>query len=392
MPEKDSVAGLQAESAGENKPGYFGKLFSIGRRGWLIVGITVFVTLGVLGAGLKYLEDDAKRQMASGQLNNADPKDQSLLNRINPFLPAPTPAPTPQLSKEYIYAGGKMLAVEDVNANAAPPADLAVWRPNNDPNNPTGTWYVMGGTGSQQTSVQWGANTDQPATGDFDGDGKTDFSVFRPSTGYWYVQKSSDNALFAYQFGMNGDVIAQADYDGDGRTDVAVFRSGNWYILRSSDNGFTAVAYGYGTDKPAPADYDGDGKADIGVWRGSDKTFYAIKSSNGSTVGVQVGLTSSDVPVSADYDGDGKADFAVKSGNSWLILNSSNNQPQTIVWQQSTDKAVHNDYDGDGKVDIAVWHEATPATWYIRKSSDGTTRTEQWGMIGDIPVPAFYRR
>src|SRR2546430_1867269 len=36
-----------------------------------------------------------------------------------------TTTPTPQLSKEYIYAGSRLLAVEDANANAAPPTDLA---------------------------------------------------------------------------------------------------------------------------------------------------------------------------------------------------------------------------------------------------------------------------
>jgi hypothetical protein len=388
LPEVIAAKKSRTISEEANKPGRIGKLFSGGKRGWLIVGIIALVALGALGAGLKYLEDDARRQSADGSLKNADPTEQTLLNRINPFISPPPPLPTPQLSKEYIYAGGKMLAVEDVNANAAPPADLAVWRPDG---NGTGTWYVQGSQGSQQTSVQWGSSSDQPAPGDFDGDGKTDFSVFRPSTGYWYVQKSSDNALLSYLFGMNGDKIAQADYDGDGRTDVAVVRGNNWYINRSSDGGFTGVAFGLGTDTPAAADYDGDGKADIAVWRSSDKTFYILKSSDGSPASAQVGLTSADQPVSADYDGDGKADYAVKSGSSWLILNSSNNQPQTIVWQTATDKAVPNDYDGDGKVDIAVWRESN-GTWYIRKSSDGTTRTEAWGMADDIPVPAFYRR
>ena len=38
----------------------------------------------------------------------------------------PLPTSTLQLSKEYIYAGSRMLAVEDANASASPPYDLAV--------------------------------------------------------------------------------------------------------------------------------------------------------------------------------------------------------------------------------------------------------------------------
>ena len=42
------------------------------------------------------------------------------------------------------------------------------------------------------------------ATGDYDGDGKADISVFRPSTGQWFQQRST-SGFFATQFGQNGD-------------------------------------------------------------------------------------------------------------------------------------------------------------------------------------------
>ncbi|MFN0139498.1 MAG: FG-GAP repeat domain-containing protein [Pyrinomonadaceae bacterium] len=320
---------------------------------------------------------------------NAD----TLVRSQGEALSNPLPSGTPQLSKEYIYAGSRLLAVEDANANAAPPADLAVWRPS------SGTFYVLGGPGSQQTFYQWGTNGDVPVPGDFDGDGKTDFSVFRPSTGVWWVTKSSDNTYYSYQFGVGTDIPAQADYDGDGRTDIAVWRpsTGLWYIVQSGSGGVQYATYGTNGDIPAPADYDGDGRADIGVFRDSEHKFYSINSSNSQSVSSSfansVTLPTSSTPVSGDYDGDGKADYAVRNGNNWIIRNSSNpTTPVPIAWEQSTDKAVQNDYDGDGKVDIAVWRDAN-GNWYIRKSaSNGQLRQEAWGMSGDIPVPAFYRR
>ncbi|MGB7201020.1 MAG: VCBS repeat-containing protein [Pyrinomonadaceae bacterium] len=305
------------------------------------------------------------------------------------------PSGTPQLSKEYIYAGSRLLAVEDANANAAPPADLAVWRPS------TGTWWVMGGAGSQAVTQGWGMNGDIPAQGDFDGDGKTDFSVFRPTptSGTWWILKSSDSTYYSVSFGIGSDNLAQADYDGDGRTDVAVWRAsdGVWYIIQSSTGGVQYAAYGMNGDKPAPADYDGDGRADIAVWRGSNNTFYSVNSSNNASAGFTFTQSGTE-PVSADYDGDGRADYAIRSGNNWIIRNSANSQLETLNWQLASDIAVQNDYDGDGKVDIAVWRPTndpagTLGNWFIRQSaSNNSLRQVQWGISGDIPVPAFYRR
>jgi hypothetical protein len=366
------------------------------------LAVCLFLVVGVFGAGLKYLEDSARQQKLNAK-NSSNKENASLLNSVNPFLPDPTPTPTPQLSKEYIYAGSRMLAVEDKNASAVPPSDLAVWRPS------TGYWYVLGGQ-----SVQWGATlnnvADIPVPGDYDGDGKTDFSVFRASAGAWYIVRSSDSSNFSYSFGQTGDKEAPADFDGDGKTDAAIYRkdtptNGNasWYIQRSSDSGLTSQSFGVNTDKPTPADFDGDGKADVAVWRSATAAaFYILRSSDQTYQTIAWGTTG-DKPVVGDYDGDGKADAAVRNGNDWVIKQSSNSATVTVTWKLSTDKEVQNDYDGDGKTDIAVWREAESTQgagdsgyWFIRQSSligqTNELRQVQWGSVGDTPVPAFYRR
>ncbi|MGC2236077.1 MAG: VCBS repeat-containing protein [Pyrinomonadaceae bacterium] len=368
---------------------------------WWMIVVIAFLSIGALGAGLKYLDEDAKREIArradnQGKINFVE--EPSLLSKINPFVPAPLPNPTPQLSKEYIYAGSRVLAAQDANANAAPPADLAYWRPS------TGYWVVMGPSGLTQASQGWGTNGDIPVPGDFDGDGKTDFSIFRPSGNSWWLLRSSDTTYTVYNFGATGDIPAPADYDGDGKTDIALFTpsSGVWYIFQSASSSMITPSIGtvVSGDKPAPADFDGDGRADIGVWRDSTYTFYSKNIGSGQTQSTSLGILG--VPAPGDYDGDGKADAAVwsPSNATWYYKKSSDGT--TIISYQlgvGTDLPVQNDYDGDGKMDMAVWRAVNTATkgsnvgkWLIYQSSNSTIRQESWGTTGDIPVPAFYRR
>lgn len=352
---------------------------------WLIV-ILLFLSIGILGAGLKYLEESAREEIAKQKQNPLAKQKASLVSRINPYTPPPTP--TPQHSKDYIYTGPKLVAVEDHEANAIPPGDLAVWRPSE------GYWYCMGGAESQSFTAAWGTSGDTPVQGDYDGDGKTDLAIFRPTTNMWWIYPSGGESYYTISIGSSGGTPAPADYDGDGKTDPAIFNSGTWSIFLSQTQSTQSISFGTSGDVTASADYDNDGRADIAVWRsGSSATFYVLKSSNGQTITQSLGTTG-DAPVPGDYDGDAKADFAVRHGNDWVIRQSSDSTTNTITWYLSTDTAVQNDYDGDGKTDIAVWRPSGKGTgnWRIRNSHDASTRTDSWGIAGDTPVPALYRR
>jgi uncharacterized repeat protein (TIGR03803 family) len=273
-------------------------------------------------------------------------------------------------------------------------ADITVYRPS------SGGWYVLRSSTGYTTygTYMWGLPADVPVRGDFDGDGKEDIAVYRPSNGGWYIlQSSTDYTTYvSYLWGLPGDVPVPGDYDGDGKTDIAVDRpsNGTWYILQSSTGytTYTAHAWGIGGDMPVPADYDGDGKTDIAAYRPSTGTWYILPSSTNDTTYVSyVWGLAGDVPVQADYDGDGKVDPAVyrPSNGGWYFLRSSTSYTTygSYLWGLTGDMPVVGDFDGDGKADVAVYRPSNGG-WYILQSSTNYTTyvSYLWGLGGDVPL------
>ena len=115
--------------------------------------------------------------------------------------------------------------------------------------------------------------TPQVVNYDFDGDGKSDPAIYRPTEGEWWYLRSSDDGNSAVQFGTTGDFPVAADFTGDGITDVTFFRrsTGEWFVLRSEDNSFYSFPFGNSQDIGMVGDFDGDGKADPTVYRGANK-------------------------------------------------------------------------------------------------------------------------
>lgn len=220
---------------------------------------------------------------------------------------------------------------------------------------------------------------------DFDGDGRTDVSVYRPTDGTWYIHKSGDNTFTSVQFGIATDRMAPGDYDGDGKTDIGLYRDGTWYLWKSRD-GISGLIFGLPGDIPQPGDYDGDAIDDVAVYRPSDGIWY-IQQSRDGFIARAFGIAT-DRPVAADYDGDGKTDSAIYRDGTWWILKSTGG---TLVTQfgSAEDKPVVGDYDGDGKADTAVWRPST-GVWYHLRSSDGGDRGLLFGIATDIPSPGDY--
>jgi cytochrome c peroxidase len=269
-----------------------------------------------------------------------------------------------------------------------------------------GRWYVVDPAAANGFSVSqafrftvFGAGTSASkgaAHVDFDGDGRTDISIFRPSPGQWWINSSSTGSTTGLDFGASTDRIVPADYTGDGKTDVAVFRpsTGEWFVLRSEDSSFYAFPFGGAGDVPLPADYDGDGKADPTVFRPSGGHWYSLLSGNNGEVSIRQFGSTGDVPVTGDYDGDGRFDIGVfrpvgtGGGAEWWIERSSEGL-FAVQFGLSTDKPVAQDYTGDGRTDVAFWRPET-GTWYVLRSEDVSYYAFPFGEAGDIPAPGDY--
>jgi len=227
---------------------------------------------------------------------------------------------------------------------------------------------------------------------DFDGDTRTDISIFRPSNGGWWYLKSSDGGNAALLFGGSADKLVPGDYTGDGKTDIAIFRpaSGEWFVLRSEDNSFYAFPFGSSSDIPAVGDFDGDGKSDPGVYRPSAQAWYIMQSAGAGTRIEQFG-SAGDVPVASDYDGDGKSDVAIyrPSNGQWWIRRSGDNSVIAFQFGTSSDKLVPGDYTGDGKTDAAFFRPST-GQWFILRSEDYSFYGVPFGTDGDSPAPGDY--
>lgn len=267
-------------------------------------------------------------------------------------------------------------------------SDLSVFRPSDAPDQPD--FLVLGSSNSASIRGFWGSVGDIPVNADFDGDGRTDLAVFRPSSRVWFVLESGSGFVRVLNFGLSDDQLIPADFDGDGKADIAVFRpsDGNWYITGSSDSQVRIKHFGLSGDLPVPADFDGDGKEDLAVYRPSEGNWY-IENSGSATVRIEKFGLAGDRPDPGDFDGDGKSDLCVfrPSDRVWYQLKSSAGFYAT-QFGLSDDVPLAADFDGDGVRDIAVFRPST-AVWYYLGSTIGF-RSQLFGQPGDTAVPGIF--
>lgn len=263
--------------------------------------------------------------------------------------------------------------------------DHIIYRPSN------GSYFSRYSNGAQSI-FPWGNSTFFPFRGDFDGDGIVDAGLMTVLGGfYYYYVNLSKGGLLATSWGLSGDYVVIGDYNGDGRDQIAVWRpsDGNWYILDENLSP-SVIQWGLPGDIPVPGDFNGDGTTDPAVWRPSTGTWWlrnGTSTSDTEPVGQQWGLPG-DIPVHGWYGNDKKAKFVVwrPSDGTWYV-----NDPSAGItmqqWGLPGDIPLSTDHNGDGTTDFTIYRNGV---WY-HNHRNGQTNAVGWGIPGDrLPLKVFF--
>ena len=229
-------------------------------------------------------------------------------------------------------------------------------------------WYVHGVTPASGLIFGSGS-TDIPLLGDFNGDGKTDLAVYRPSTapvvrpgrlrrpaasgsgrptstspprpttsaparrtspssGRRPASGSSPGRAAPRGPGKPGDIPVPGDYDGTGKAADRRLPTGHRGPVvhpRTRAGPSRRIAFGGANDIPVPADYDGTGQPEIAVYRPGTGQWFIAGHAQPDPV-----RRPRDIPVPADYDGIGEAEIAVYRPSTGQLFIDGHAQPITF--------------------------------------------------------------
>ncbi len=269
-------------------------------------------------------------------------------------------------------------------------------------------WYVALSNGNTfDAPTLWLCNSCSPGGltynrgmqkfGDFNGDGRTDYMF---NYNGWYVALSKGDAfetpkLWLCQtcspggYTYNGDFEYTGDFNGDGKTDY-MFNYNGWYVALSKGDTFEAPTLWlcnscspggltYNRGKQMFGDFNSDGKTDymfnyngwhVALSKGD--TFETPKLWLCQTCSPGGYTYNGDFEYTGDFNGDGKTDYMFNYNGWYVALSKGDTFEAPTLWlcnscspggyTYNREHQMFGDYNGDGKTDYMFnssgWHVA----------------------------------
>ncbi|WP_216322192.1 M12 family metallopeptidase [Deinococcus aestuarii] len=242
-----------------------------------------------------------------------------------------------------------------------------------------GMWRNFGGSDHQAEHL---------ATGDFNGDGRTDLFTVDTSRCLWFVALSQGTVAAPWATLNSGvcqglDRLVLGDFDGDRRTDVFIAAAGTWYLSRGGAEGWTE----WNTSRVDPwqlsfGDFDGDGRTD--VFHATGKVWNV--SSGGSSGWQRLNASAVKAPnlVFRDFDGDGRTDVFRTTNGTWWMSSGG-----TGLWEELNTSSVplralrFGEFNGDRMTD--VYRLNPQGGWLVSYGGTGP-----WSPLPDsLRLPPF---
>jgi len=242
-------------------------------------------------------------------------------------------------------------------------------------------------------------NSYSVASGDLDGDGKTDLAAVNFNQNELSVWKGNGDGSFLptprYLLGGKGPSgLLIADLNGDGLNDLTTVNQLSHDVSVWLGNGTINLGLpqvypsGYAPTDIRLGDFDGDGKVEAilpnwggySIVRGTSPTDFSLNSNYGLAGGDEV----SGLAV-ADFNQDGYSDFALVNATKNRIeirLGSAGSaiaHAQISLGVSLTDIAI-GDFNGDGKPDIAVANGSGHELIVLTDAGDGTYNGQNYSL------------
>lgn len=282
----------------------------------------------------------------------------------------------------------------------------------------TGTGFTLAGDVIKTSNgdLPYSNGAQYMMVGDFNGDGKTDFMwmpqgktyfniAYGTTTGFNVVEKvlqtASDGTL---PYNNGAQYMMTGDFNGDGKTDYMWIPQGQlyWNLALSTGNGFNVInnalpatllnelPYNNSPMYMKVGDFNGDGKLDF-MWipNGGQKWHVAYSTGYGFQVernainwccGAEYG-GAAHYMLTGDFDGDGKTDYMwIPNGQTfWNIAYGRVNGFSILTralaesingyfpYNGNPDYVLLGDFNGDGKPDY-MWIPNGVTFWYVSMS------------------------